>query len=457
MHYFALLVLACVVTCAFAQKLGVPDPNPAAGAFVTGNYRNLLADQHHPPREIQRRLDVTFAQLFHGDPSMQTVYYTAGANVNGPMAYIANHDVRSEGMSYGMMIAVQTNHKAEFDALWNWANTYMRITDPANPSIGYYAWSMNVDGTPKSDDAAADGEEYFAMSLYFAAHRWGNGQGLYNYQAQADRILHEMRHHPVLTSTGPFRIHPQDPPYVPEEPRRKVTVGPMVDEAHHMILLVPASGSHDFTDASYHLPAFYELWSRWGPLEDRAFWAEAARVSRNFFVAETNPQTALGPDYANFDGTPVNLPSDPMAANFSYDSWRTVGNWSFDEAWFAANPAARMLADRYQAFLIAQGIHTFVNRYTLDGKPLSTLHSTGMVANAATASLAATPGPNASAFVEELWNTPIPQGKNRYYDGMLYMMNMLEISGNYRIWMPRKSLSDSSVVNSVSVKRANKQ
>ena len=28
-------------------------------------------------------------------------------------------DVRSEGMSYGMMITVQLDKKAEFDALWN--------------------------------------------------------------------------------------------------------------------------------------------------------------------------------------------------------------------------------------------------------------------------------------------------------------------------------------------------
>ena len=78
---------------------------------------------------------------------------------------------------------------------------------------------MNTDGTPRSTSAAPDGEEYFAMSLYFAAHRWGNGKGIYNYQAEADKILRGMRHHPVLTGTGPFRIHPDDPPFVqPDHP-----------------------------------------------------------------------------------------------------------------------------------------------------------------------------------------------------------------------------------------------
>jgi oligosaccharide reducing-end xylanase len=42
-------------------------------------------------------------------------------------------------MSYGMMIAVELNHKREFDALWNWSKSYMQVTDPANPSVGYFA------------------------------------------------------------------------------------------------------------------------------------------------------------------------------------------------------------------------------------------------------------------------------------------------------------------------------
>ena len=48
------------------------------------------------------------------------------------------------------------------------------------------------------------------MALYFAAHRWGNGIGIYNYQSEANKILRGMRHHPVLTGTSPFRIHPGD-------------------------------------------------------------------------------------------------------------------------------------------------------------------------------------------------------------------------------------------------------
>ncbi len=98
----------------------------------------------------------------------RAVYYPAGANANGPLAYLSdinNNDVRSEGMSYGMMIAVQLNKKAEFDALWNWARTYMYRDEPGHPGRGYFSWSMRTDGTPNDEMPAPDGEEYFAMSL----------------------------------------------------------------------------------------------------------------------------------------------------------------------------------------------------------------------------------------------------------------------------------------------------
>ncbi|GAA3765433.1 glycosyl hydrolase family 8 [Terriglobus aquaticus] len=444
------LLLGCVAT---AQAGAQPAPSTAPvtraqGAFATGRHPNLMAEAGHSEAEIQARLNSAFEQLFHGDKQTQAIYYEAGRNSDGPLAYItdvANHDVRTEGMSYGMMAAVQMNRKAEFDAIWNWANTYMLITDPANPSAGYYAWSMNSDGTPRSDGPAPDGEEYFAMSLLFAAHRWGNGSGLYDYQAQAERILRIMRHHPVVTATGPFRIHPADPPFVPRGrdgkpfPPRSTTVGPMVDEAHSMIVFVPSAGGNTFSDPSYHLPHFYQLWAMWGPPEDREFWRRAATVSRNYFVAVTGPNTGLSADYTNFDGSPHRTPFNPHSADFSYDSWRTASNWAVDQAWFEANPNAQVLSDRIQSFLTSQGIHTFADQYTLSGTPLSTRHSPGMVATTATSGLAASHTAARAAFLAELWNTSVPSGEQRYYDGLLYFISMLHTTGNFRIWMPDAS------------------
>jgi len=388
-----------------------------SGAFATGRYRNLFVEAGYPQQEVTAKINGAFQQLFHGDPNTQAVYFPAGTNANGALAYLSdinNSDVRSEGMSYGMMIAVQLDKKAEFDALWNWARTIMYHDSPGHPGQGYFSWSMRTDGTPNDEMPAPDGEEYFAMSLYFAAGRWGNGTGIYDYRAAADRLLADMVHRVPIT--GPTL-------------RGTRTGREMFPAEHNMVRFTPDT---NFTDPSYHLPAFYELWSRCGPVADRPFWAKAAAVSRDFLQKVTSPVTGLAPDYASFDGTPRGGQRD----SFQYDAWRTAMNWSVDWAWWAKDVREKQLSDRLQAFFESKGLAEYGNRYTLDGNPLGTDHSTGLVAMNAVASLAGT-HPLAQQFVEALWNAPVPSGRYRYYDGMLYLLGLLHCGGEFRVWTPQ--------------------
>ena len=210
----------------------------------------------------------------------------------------------------------------------------------------------------------------------------------------------------------------------------------MVNEEKKMIRFVPGVDRGNFTDPSYHLPAFDELWARWGPVADRTFWAEAAIASRNFFQRATDRKTGLAPDYANFDGTPHTEKWNKHAGDFSYDAWRTASNWSVDWSWWAKDPRERQLSDRIQTFFASQGVTIYGDQFTLDGAPLSGHHSTGLVSTNAVASLAATL-PQSKEFVEALWNAQIPSGEQRYYDGMLYMLSLLHCSGQFRIWTPK--------------------
>ena len=290
--FFIFLSFQAQASLASASSVQKIKKEEKAGAFATGKYSNLFLENGHSKKEISAKNEAAFQQLFHGDSATQAVYFQAGKNGNGPLAYVSDvlhRDVRSEGISYGMMIAVQMNKKPEFDAIWNWAMTYMYVSSPDHPSEGYFSWSLKTDGTPNEETPAPDGEEYLVMSLYFASGRWGNGTGIYNYREWADRILTTMRHHPL--KTGPTKFGPR-------------TVHTMMNEERKMIRFVPNVDSWGFTDPSYHLPAFYELWAKWGPEEDRAFWAVAADTSRSFFLRTTNLKTGLAPDYANFDGTP---------------------------------------------------------------------------------------------------------------------------------------------------------
>jgi len=402
-----------------------------SGAYATGKYRNLFKEDGRSEKQIRVKIDAAYQQLFHGDPQTQAVAFAAGGNANGPLMYLtdwANHDVRTEGMSYGMMITVELNHKAEFDALWNWAKTYMYVSDPKAPSYEYFAWSCKTDGTHNSEGAAPDGESYFAMALLFAANRWPGGTGIYDYHAEAVKLLTAMVHREVITAPGKYG--PQ-------------SVGPEMHPDPPMVLFVPEMMPHPFTDPSYHLPAFYELWARWGPPQDREFWERAADASRAFFPKAVNADTGLAPDYANFDGTPaVNRFS--QSGKFGYDAWRTASNWSVDWSWWHKAPKEQALSDRIQKFFQTQGIDTYGPVFTLDGKPQGSVpgrtheeHPEGLAGTNAVAGLAATDRARAKLFTEALWNTPTPSGQSRYYDGMLYLMSLMHAGGEFRIIQPK--------------------
>ncbi len=381
------------------------------GSYTTGRYRNLFHEIGKTDVEITAKLDAVWKQMFYGDDATQRIYYPVGAD----MAYIkdvGNNDVRTEGMSYGMMIAVQLDHREEFARLWNWAKTHMQFAD--GPWKGYFAWQCDETGKKKGRSPASDGEEYFTMALFFAANRWN----MPAYRAEADAILHAMLH-------------------------KEEDNGGIVDTAHNMfdrkekqVVFVPNGDAATFTDPSYHLPAFYDLWSRWAK-GDKEFWRDAAATSRAFFKKAAHPVTGLFPDYAKFDGTPTTAPWDKEnhSNNFLFDAFRVGGNIGMDYAWFRIDPWQVEQSNRMLNFFAAQK-PKYVSNYTVDGKPLVAFQSGGLVAMNAVAGLAADPKV-ARPFIQALWDMPIPSGQWRYYDGLLYVFGMMHASGQYRIWPPK--------------------
>ena len=407
----------------FLSACRSPQTSQHRGAFATAHYRNLFAEAGHSQAGVKQKIDAAFAQLFHGDPANQAVYFAAGANANGPLAWIldtANHDVRSEGMSYGMMIAVQLDKRAEFDALWNWSRTFMYHTATNDPAHGYFSWSMQTNGTTNDEMPAPDGEEYFVTALYFASGRWGDGAGIYNYKSEAARLLSDLKNRAPIAG---------------DTPHGRKTCTALFSPEHKMARFTPDSENGEHTDPSYQLPAFYELWARWAAKGDRAFWADAAAASREFFQRAAHPATGLCPDYANFDGSPWAAPWKTNSVDFRFDAWRAAMNWSVDWSWWARDIRERELSDRLLAFFASQGITNYGNQFALDGRTLSADHSTGLVTMNAVAALAATT-PSAGEFVTELWNAPVPSGQYRYYDGMLYMLGLLHCGGEFHVWEP---------------------
>ena len=383
----------------------LPDaPIPASvGAVSTGKYRNLFKELGYSDAEIDKKVESAWQKFFYGTDD-ERIYYPVGED----MAYIYTadtDDVRSEGMSYGMMICVQMDKQEEFDRLWKWAKTHMQ--HKSGEFKGYFAWQMNTNGTIKDNTPAADGEEYFATSLLFASARWGNGEGIYNYNKEAQEILTTMLHQ--------------------ADDGQGVN---MFNKEHKMPVFCPIGNAATYSDPSYHLPAFYEVWAREAE-QDKDFWSEAAEASRQHFKDATNEKTGLGPDYSEYNGAAKN---DGNHGDFRFDAWRIAANIACDYAWWAQDSWATTHANRIQSFFYDQGVDSYGNQWSLDGKNLSPDHSPGLVAMNATASLASSDKKSWS-FLEDLWNISPTTGKYRYYDGCLYMMGLLHCSGKFRAYL----------------------
>lgn len=368
--------------------------------------RNLFSELlGRSPVELKTKLDAAWAQLFMGKDADERLFYPVGKD-QGFIADIGNGDVRSEGMSYGLMIAVQMDQRDVFDRLWTWAKVHMYHA--SGERRGYFAWQCRNDGSQIDPGSASDGEEWMAMALLFASHRWGDKSGRINYGAEAQALLDAM----LDDDRGP-------------------EIRSIFNLRHKQVVFAPTTRASRFTDPSYHLPAFYELWARWDKRpEQRKFWKQAAAESRAFFRRCAHPRTGLMPEYSEFNGAP--RPGEK--GDFRFDAWRTPANVAMDHAWFQVDPWQKEQSNRVLRFFLAQGPKC-PNQFTLDGKALSEDSSLGLFAMAAVAGHAAD-AELARPFVQRLWDAEIPSGRWRYYDGLLYFLALLQVSGEFRVYEP---------------------
>lgn len=377
------------------------------GAFATGNYRNVFCEYGYSEEEVSKKIEDTFQTLFYGKEE-ERIYHLDGAD----KAYIedtGNHDVRTEGMSYGMMMCVQLDRKEEFDRLWKWSKTHMYMDRGEN--AGYFAWSCQTDGRKNAWGPAPDGEEYFAMALFFASNRWGDGEGIFDYAREARQILYDCIHKGESPGTG----------------------RPMWNLDHKLIKFITEC---EFTDPSYHLPHFYELFALWTKEEDREFFREAAIASRTYLKKACHPVTGLCAEYAEYDGSPHRELFGGERHDWYYsDSYRTIANISLDYIWFQPDDWACETADKIQTFYSKTQKGCVDGVFLTDGTLIDkkALHPDAVVAVNAQGALAAN-GVYAREWVERFFQLPLRRGDRRYYDNCLYFFALLALSGRYRIY-----------------------
>lgn len=407
-----------LVICVLSFSFSKVNAQKSKGAFYTNIYPNTFKLAGYSEAAINAKIDKAFHDLFEGP---NKVYFEVGDS----MAYVSdikNHDARTEGLSYGMMIAVQLNKKDVFDRIWRWSKKYLQ--HQSGPREGYFAWSINPKTMKQnSPGTASDGELYFITDLLFASNRWGNNTGI-DYYKEARYILDNM-----WKKDGTGGIYN------------------IINTEHKQIAFTPEGNNYRWTDPSYHLPAFFEVWALYAKDGHEQFYKNCADTARAFLHRACNPITGLNYDYTEFSGAARTSRWIPDA--FRYDSWRVPMNISMDYVCFQKDKAWQQdYAKRIQTFFRSKGIGTFEDQFNPDGsKPDSILpaggfkklrHSIGLVATVASTEMIRKDNFD---FVHALWNAklePYSDGYfDPYYDGLLYLFSLMHLSGKYQLIKPQ--------------------
>jgi len=385
----------------------------------SSKYRNVFLEFGYKKTNIDNKVAKAYHDLFEGP---NKVYFEVGDSM-GYVSDIKNKDARTEGLSYGLMVAVQLNKKDVFDRIWRWTNKYLQHHGGARDA--YFAWSVEPNSVKhNSEGSASDGELYFITDLLFASNRWGNNTGI-NYYAEARKILDAMW---SKNGTGGVRN--------------------LINVEHKIITFTPDNYGYNWTDPSYNLPAFFEVWAEYAKDGKEQFYRECADSARIYLRKACHPVTGLNADYTEFNGKPRSSWSMPAA--FRYDSWRVPMNIAMDYAWYGKDKEWQQdYCSRIQNFLLSKGIDTFEDQFNVDGsRPDFILqaggfkklrHSLGLVSTAAATSMIGNKA-QSKKFVDALWNAklePYEDGYfDPYYDGLLYLFSLMHLSGNYQIITP---------------------
>ena len=388
------------------------DGSQLNGAYYTGNYESPFKSYlGKTDAEIKEKMDAMWEHYFKGDNNSK-VFFDKGNE--GYIKDINNNDVRSEGMSYGMMIAVQTGHQEEFDKLWNWAKNHM--WHKGGDWDGYFAWQRGESGTGGDDNCAPDGEMYFMMSLLFAANRWDNAQ----YRKDALYIMDKMWNNPSHK---------------------------LFNQSNYIIVFQPLGNGNDFSDPSYDLPAYLELFSRWAE-KDTDKWKKAVTAARDHLYKSSNTKSGLFADYSSFNGQPQSYSYNSNSTKYMYDAMRCAMNFGMDYYLFGADSTREIeMAKRIIDFFEQDGYKHA--RFNWDGSNPQEQYTQGEAGANAVAAIALRSTADSEEKIKKnlqnAWDTKFMTGQYRYYDGLVHYLAMLHLSGNFKIWKPKPEVTDKEV------------
>lgn len=396
-RFFLVSALLALEGCTSVDVVGSRDKTTPTATT------NILEDRINIPlTKVNRLVNTAYEQLFFGDPDTEAVYRDLGDG-SAFIEDINNQDVRTDSMGYGMMVTVQLGDEEVFDKLWQWAK--LKMLSKSGPSEGLLNWNCDKSGDSCINSSSTDAMSVIVTALFLAESHFKNGA--HSYGADANSLLDAM---------------------VKIEERNGGVVDGVVN-SFDLEQAFPRTGSRDpaaEVALDYLMPAFYEMWAKRRP-EEKSFWKRVAENSRLLIHGASQPLTGLYPGTVYYTGVPV-----PGLLNYTATTSRAHLNMALDHLFFGPHDWVvdhnKVLLD----FFLAQGVDKYVVEYSLTGEPLVTFNTAAhksMVALAAGTTLAKRHDPFLQAFVDQA----TPSGTFRYYDGMMYLLSLLVLSGQFTL------------------------
>jgi len=309
----------------------------------------------------------------------------------------------SEGIAYGMIIAVMVDDQPLFDDFYRYALCF------ENKS-GLMDWYIAPDGESRLGvGAATDSDEDIAWALSMAHRQWGGSGALSDtYLAHAKRQIE--------------RVWETE-----------------VDHDRYPDMLLPGDdwrGQNVF-NPSYFAPQQYRIFaeisgnSGWNRVIDRGYQV----VENSLNEANGNRANGLVPAWCDASGTPVEaFPGALM--NYQYDSARLP--FRIGQDYLASrDPRAAAYVARTSAFFARIGAANIVDGYTLRGDaapdPRAAKPNPGSAVFVGGAAVGAMHDPRYQAFIDDAYariRTGTLLARSRYYNHSWTVLSLLMLTGN---------------------------
>ena len=309
----------------------------------------------------------------------------------------------SEGIAYGMVIAVMLGEQAMFDAFFGYAREFFNAN-------GLMSWYVAPDGEKAlGTGAASDADEDIAWALVMAHRQWGGRGALReSYLDHAKRQIERIWQFQVDHGTCPHLFKPGD------------------------------DWRPNVFNPSYFAPNQYRLFgevsgnvSGWQKVVERGYEVVAASLNE----ASGNRQNGLVPAWCDAHGTPVE--AFPGAeTNYQTDSARLPFRLAQDFAYYQ-DARARAYVAKTSAFFSELGAAAIGDGYHTDGRPLpdpkSPQPNPGSAVFVGCAAAGAMHSPEYQPFLDAAYarlRTGKLLARSRYYNHCWTVLSLMMLSGN---------------------------